>query len=477
MPQISVVVPCYNGERFLGEALQSILDQSYQDFELIVVDDGSTDRSSQIVKQFDDPRLRYIYQQNRGPGAARNRGSALAQGRYLAYLDDDDVALAHRLATQVSVLQADPSLSVVGSGYVWVDEQGQRIPWRNHSWQRTPELNSIREWLFDCPFVPSATMLRRSAWEDVGGFDEQLRCADDWNFWMRLVLTGHRMAWHPDIVCLYRWSSGTLSHNAMRMASDSPEALRRVLDRPDFPLHLRGIGRHAMALRHVDGAKRLYTARLWEEGRLALEQALTLNPHLLDGLPSRIEDELVAACLDPLVAAPISVLASMFDHLPANAQPLASHRQRMLTRCHVELLARGFRQRDYGLVWQHSLPVVLRLPRWTYDRGMWAVALRAIRNRRRATVGRPKAPESREDSPRAGEYADAEREDDGTSAHADMPQGGRTGLVQVAGAAIAEMGVIEPSAQLLEPIARTIHDLIPPDRKKQATGRPRCSPN
>jgi len=458
MPRVSFVIPCHNAERFLGEAIQSVLEQDYDDFEVIVVDDGSTDHTRQLVETFDDPRIRYIYQENRGPGGARNTGAAAAKGGYLAFLDADDIALPHRLTAQLGVLEEDPTLSVVASGYVWIGESGQRIPWNAHSWQRWPELNDLGSWLFDCPLVPSATLLRRASWEAIGGFDEELVGPEDWNFWMRLVLTGHRMIWHRGVVCLYRWRRASLSHDALRMSRDCPEALRRVLARPDFPPHLLGLGRQALAIRHLDGAKRLYASGLCEEGMSALDSALALHPQLLDGLPSRVEDEIVSTCLDPLVAEPISLLRHIIDHLPRSAGALGARRQQMITRCHVELLARGLRQRHYRLVRKHLLPALMMQPRWLLDPGMRAVGLRAVRNwvgrRGRASRG-----VTGKDGHMAGEHVGVASQSSCLSERAQTQRAMRASLTSIAGAALADMGVAEASAPLLESIARTIHGL------------------
>ena len=305
MIRVSVVMPCYNAERYLVESIQSILDQTLQDFELIVVDDGSTDSTRAVVETFDDSRLRYIYRDNGGPGAARNTGISAARGEYIAPLDADDLALSHRLASQLDALESDPSLSVVGSGYEWIDEEGNHIPWERHSWQRFPDLDGLRGWLFDCPVVPSATMLRRSAWEQVGGFDETLIGPEDWNFWLRLILQGHRIGWHREVVCLYRHRPDGLSHHAQRMLADCALVLRQVMEHPDFPPELCEAGTQALALRYIDGTKRLFWAGQWAEGEAALEEALRLYPELMGGQPSRVEDGLLSAALDPIVQKPM----------------------------------------------------------------------------------------------------------------------------------------------------------------------------
>ena len=104
MPKVSVVMPAYNYGRFLGEAIQSVLDQTFQDFELIVVDDGSTDNTKEVIGSFTDRRIKYIYQQNRGVSTALNVGISASRGEYIALLDADDIWLPHNLEKGVEVL-------------------------------------------------------------------------------------------------------------------------------------------------------------------------------------------------------------------------------------------------------------------------------------------------------------------------------------------------------------------------------------
>jgi hypothetical protein len=249
-------------------------------------------------------------------------------------------------------------------------------------------LNQIRDWLFDCPFVPSATMFRRAAWEDVGGFDEELTGPEDWHFWMRLVLKGHRMVWHKDVVCLYRYRRGSVSHDAGRMMANCAEALRRIIEYPGFPPALQGTGQQGLALRYLDGAKRLYTSGLWAQGKEALEEALTLYPDLIEGQPSRVEDELFNAAVDPLSPSPILFLETLFHHLPDNAYRLHARQPYMLTRCHAELLVRGLERRDPPLIRQHLGPAIARLPRWMLRRDTWAILARAVHNRSKRAAER-----------------------------------------------------------------------------------------
>jgi glycosyltransferase involved in cell wall biosynthesis len=114
-PLVSVIVPVYNGDRFLADAIESILTQTYQSYEIIVVDDGSTDHSREIALSF--PRVKYLYQPNAGCAAARNRGIEIAKGEYLGFLDADDLWMPDKLTVQIAAFKANPDLEIV-SGYI-----------------------------------------------------------------------------------------------------------------------------------------------------------------------------------------------------------------------------------------------------------------------------------------------------------------------------------------------------------------------
>ncbi len=127
MPIVSVIIPAYNQASYLGAAIRSVLEQSHQDFELIVVDDGSTDETASVCGQFDDARIRYLYQDNAGLSAARNTGLHCCQGAYITFLDADDLFLPGKLRLLLDTMEADPSLGLVAGQAIPIDEDGRQI--------------------------------------------------------------------------------------------------------------------------------------------------------------------------------------------------------------------------------------------------------------------------------------------------------------------------------------------------------------
>ena len=184
-PIVSVIVPTFNGARFIGKALESVLHQTFQSFEIIVIDDGSTDDTREIISLF-GPVVRYVYQDNKGRSNARNRGMGLARGQYIAFLDADDLFYPDKLALQVAVLDEHPHIGMVYSHSVVINENDEPMPmgWKgNLSGWIYPKILFIRHNFITTPTV----MVRTAVIQDVGGFDEDLDVCEDLDLWRRIA--------------------------------------------------------------------------------------------------------------------------------------------------------------------------------------------------------------------------------------------------------------------------------------------------
>jgi tetratricopeptide (TPR) repeat protein len=181
---ISVVIPTYNHVRFLADAIQSALAQSYLQVEIIVVDDGSTDSTHTLVESFGE-RVHYMWQENQGLSGARNTGIGAAQGEYIALLDADDFWEPKYLETVHRVLAADPHLGAVYTGLQFVNSKGERLP---QPCVATVPSDQLHDRLLDGEFfAPSAVLVRRTCFEQVGVFDVALRASEDWDMWLRVA--------------------------------------------------------------------------------------------------------------------------------------------------------------------------------------------------------------------------------------------------------------------------------------------------
>jgi glycosyltransferase involved in cell wall biosynthesis len=197
MARVSVIIPTYNYCHFLGEAIQSVLEQTFSDFELIVVDDGSTDNTKEVVDSFGDSRIRYIYQENRGVSAARNTGIKVSSGEYVAFLDSDDMWLPENLELKVKVLDSRSDVALICSdAYVFNDDTSDILGRLWHDKKSADRVNlqrvskqPLKEMLSRGGFIaPQLTVVRREVFTEVGYFDESLYVGEDWDMFIRIFL-------------------------------------------------------------------------------------------------------------------------------------------------------------------------------------------------------------------------------------------------------------------------------------------------
>lgn len=209
-PQVSVVIPVWNGERYLQQAIDSVLAQDFTDFELIIVDDGSTDGSGRIAQGFvGDGRVKVLKQMNAGVVAARNLGLNAARAECVAFLDADDVAEPARLSRQLAFLRAHPEVAVVGSHIAYFSDGQGRL--RTQAFPSGPA-NVARALEEGNPLAQPAVMLRKSAALAVGGYREAFRLgAEDYDLWLRLV-EKHPLDNLPEVLTLYRIHPDSLTH-------------------------------------------------------------------------------------------------------------------------------------------------------------------------------------------------------------------------------------------------------------------------
>jgi glycosyltransferase involved in cell wall biosynthesis len=181
-PCISVVIPVYNRASMVLEAVESVLAQTFKDFELIVVDDGSTDDTASLLVRFGSS-LRLFRQEHLGVSAARNRGIAEARGQLIAFLDSDDLWLPEKLAVQASFLRTFPRAALCHTEEIWL-RRGRRVnPRRRHAKASGRAfVNLLRESLIS----PSSVVIRRSVLDEAGGFDESLPACEDYALWLKI---------------------------------------------------------------------------------------------------------------------------------------------------------------------------------------------------------------------------------------------------------------------------------------------------
>lgn len=229
-PRVTVLMPVYNGAAYLDEAVRSILDQTFTDFELLIIDDGSTDRSVEIVQSFSDPRIR-LHRNDRNLGliATLNKGLSFAAGDYIVRLDCDDVSLPTRLERQVDFMDRNPQIGIAGTWFEKImDGNSMRI--------KVPENDAmIRFYLiFDNTFLHSSIIIRKTFLDEQGlRYDPAFLHAEDYEFWVRCAKITE-LANLPEVLVRYRYHSGNISNRFRSEQADTADQVRC--------LHLRSLG-------------------------------------------------------------------------------------------------------------------------------------------------------------------------------------------------------------------------------------------
>jgi glycosyltransferase involved in cell wall biosynthesis len=218
-PRVTVVIAAYNAERFIRQTLHSVLAQILEDIELIVVNDGSTDGTQEILAGFSDPRLIVVRQGNGGVSAARNAGLAAARAPYIFFLDADDVLLPNALFRMVATLDQMPQKVACFAHHIRIAEDGSPLSTAaDFHWKMFPASDTLRHLVAKNFIVCGAICIRTDAARSVGGFDRKLKLGEDWEFWCRLATLGDFAAMPKEIVLMYRQRFSSANYRLRKAA-------------------------------------------------------------------------------------------------------------------------------------------------------------------------------------------------------------------------------------------------------------------
>jgi glycosyltransferase involved in cell wall biosynthesis len=250
-PRVSILLPTYNRANYLVETISSVFTQAVDDFELIVVDDGSTDETRELVGSISDPRVRYLYQQNHGVSAALNTAWRAAQGEYVAMIGSDDVWSPNQLETLLPLIESSPSLGLVYARAQAMSINGHPQPQILGSDMKFPN-DPLASLLYGDCICGLACLIRRRCVEQVGGFDESLVANEDWDMWIRMAEIT-QFAFHNEILARYRMHptslTGKRSRHYRRVILDRVRLIQDYYARPNLAPSARAV--QSLALRNV----------------------------------------------------------------------------------------------------------------------------------------------------------------------------------------------------------------------------------
>ncbi len=210
---VSVIIPVFNGEDVISSSIESVINQTYQADEIIVIDDGSTDSTKSIVARY-AASVRYIYQNNAGPAAARNHGITSANSEFIAFLDSDDIWIPSKLEQQIRRFLQDDTIGLVASGYCFCSENMEHR--KDYTVEKfSSKYISFKDLLSENYVGTSSAVVRRDCFEKVGYFDESMVFGEDWNLWLRIARQ-YKVAYVAAVLCKYREHDRSISSSRAR---------------------------------------------------------------------------------------------------------------------------------------------------------------------------------------------------------------------------------------------------------------------
>ncbi len=372
MPTVSVIIPAYNQGRFLGDAIESVLAQTYPDFEILAVDDGSTDDTAVVAQSYTDPRVRYIYKENGGLSSARNAGLRQAAGEYISYLDSDDCFLPAKLTRLVGELEANPQIGLVAGQALLIDEHGRQL---GKLFDR-PLPENPAGLLLGNPLHVGSVLLRREWQERAGFFDETLRSYEDWDMWLRLALAGCRMSYAPEPVSLYRFHSAQMTRDGRQMTAATFAVLDKLFNKFEMPDEWQALRDKAYSRAHLRGAAQAYRAGAYAEGRKHLAQAAALAPDLLAEDGQLLADTIAAWTNLPKIADPLRYLETVYDNLTPELTLLARRRNQDLSQAALAAAFEAYSQGDKRRARAAVRRAIRYQPAWLKNRGVLSIFIR-----------------------------------------------------------------------------------------------------
>lgn len=373
MSTVSVIIPAYNQGHYLVQAIESVLSQRYRDLEVIVVDDGSTDDTAEVANSFSDPRISYFYQENRGLSAARNTGIRLASGRFITYLDSDDLFLPKKVELLVDKLEQEPDLGFVAGQAIPIDERGNRVGMKFDKCI-SEEGHHL---LLGNPYHVGSVMLLSSWQRKVGYFDESLRSYEDWDMWLRLVRAGCVFGWVDQPVSLYRFHTDQMTRIGNQMTKATFAVLDKYFSDPNLPPDWMELRDLAYSNAHLRGAAQAYRARDFHSAQEHLISAVNLNPDLVADNADLLAREFAKWITLPKTSDPLVFLEDIYANLPSSLSLVWKRRRKDLGRAAMELSFDNYDKRDLQKTKRYVRKAMMYQPGWMTNRGALSILVRS----------------------------------------------------------------------------------------------------
>jgi hypothetical protein len=387
IPRVAVIIPTFNRKEYVQETIDSVLAQIYSDYEVIVIDDGSSDGTGEALQVRFGDRIRYVWQENQGESAARNHGIKLSRGTYIALLDSDDLWLPEKLGKQVAILDANPDVVLVFTASWRIDEKGQRLedePSFGNVHQNDPTLEAL------ClqnvmGNAGSTAMICRKQIERVGGFDQALQYGEDWDLWLRLRQQG-KFAFIDEPLACIRQHGGSQWHTPQpetidQRLADHKQMLENIFATwpGDVPYSLQ---ERALARAYSMAAFLDYFIGRTALGQQRLSRAIELDPDYrseLQHLPMKLRNQFLHLNTGLITHRPVQTIiadaAQAFEYWPRELPLSDCLKSQLLKDICAHHLFESYKARDFPATRYCLANAILHDPSLLRNRGVWSIGL------------------------------------------------------------------------------------------------------
>lgn len=377
---MSVIIPAFNSECYIGYAIDSVLKQTYHNFEIIVVDDGSMDQTAEIVENFRNENIRYIFQTNRGLSSARNSGIQLARGDYLVFLDSDDTLLPEKLAIEVEFLEDNDDVGIIVNGFEYIDSESRVIKIENN----LPTLQSFQELTLEDVFwrgiggPPHSAMLRNGLVHIVGGFDDKLRAWEDMDFWYRTALAGCKLVKTNNIVCQYRIHGQNMTSRIDDHMFWCLEYLDKIFNNPQTPQYIKNQRGSRFSSEYLRFAGRYFASGMIERGEEAIATALLYEPELNDNQNTKIAREFTSIATSIWVRDREAYIGLITNSLVRKYKTGRKWAKQIKVYLLKQLFYSFYYHKQFNKIFSLWLHIFSCQPSWIFNRGGISILLQSM---------------------------------------------------------------------------------------------------
>jgi glycosyltransferase involved in cell wall biosynthesis len=386
VPLVSVIIPTYNRAEYVIQAVKSALAQTYPNFEIIVVDDGSTDDTEGVLRSYTG-LIRYICQDNQGEGAARNTAIRASTGQYIALLDSDDVWLPDKLLLQMAFLRDHPEVGLVAGGAAILGRDGTEATAQALHLEQTETFVPFEQVLFNSPLTASTVVVRRECLPNGRPFTEGLRFGADWEMCLRVALE-HHIGYVGHIVAYIRQHDGNVTsplagqEQIDTRLSNRLRVIDSVLPRlPNEPSEIASLRARAEAREYAETAVPSYVNGSWRIGAERLASSIQLDPATWQGGAELVD--LIVHYANVVAEHRCeqdawNYLRALINSLPPALEDPAQLRGRVWANTHAALTFKYYDRRKFAEAVPHAVRAMVHDRRWLRNRGMLAILGRSL---------------------------------------------------------------------------------------------------